>query len=183
MAEKVVWQPSYADLDSSGLDLNAESNTEIRVIQDQELSTGDELAGAVDSPYILMPDKVFAIPQRVWLPIPSDVNPDDVQLYYYYSDGVQASWYPAEDVVGWLEPGSMLVAEFNGTRYLGFLVRHSGLVQLALPSQTPVVRSSEAAVLSFGSRLNRNLGDILTMLSLCVAIAASEGIRRKASMR
>ncbi len=39
---------------------------------------------------------------------------------------------PAENVEGWLVPGSYLVTEADGTTYLGFLVRHAAILQMGI---------------------------------------------------
>ena len=56
----------------------------------------------------------------------------DTKLYSYHSDGDDKGWYPAENVEGWLVPDSDLTLEVDGTTYLGFLVRHAGIVQLGV---------------------------------------------------
>jgi hypothetical protein len=85
----------------------------------------------LDVPHFIEPEEVYATPQRVWLPVPADIHPDDVQLYYYHaSDDEDAGWYRAEDVDGWLVHGSYQTVVDEGTLYLGFLVHHAGIVQL-----------------------------------------------------
>ena len=73
------------------------------------------------------------MPQRVWLPV-DGVDPSHVRVYYYHATGDDRGWYPAENVVGWLVPRSHLHLRTNDTTYIGFLVRHAGIVQLCIPT-------------------------------------------------
>jgi parallel beta-helix repeat protein len=84
----------------------------------------------LDVPHVIQPEEVYGEPQRIWLPVPAGVNPRDVHLYYYHADGDGRGWYPAENVENWLVPESYEVTSQDGDTYLGFLVRHAGIVQL-----------------------------------------------------
>ena len=81
------------------------------------------------------PERVYDTPQRVWLPLPEGAAPGSVQLYYYRGSGPAIGWYPAENVEGWLVPGSYLNLEVDGAGYLGFLVRHAGIVRLGIQGE------------------------------------------------
>ena len=70
-----------------------------------------------------------------WLPVLEGVDPDSVRLYYYHTSGEDRGWYPAENVEGWLVPDSYLHLRLDGVNYLGFVVRHAGIVQLGIPRQ------------------------------------------------
>jgi hypothetical protein len=63
------------------------------------------------------------------------VDPGQVCVYYYHATGDDRGWYPAENVEGWQVPDSYLHLRTNGTTYLGFLVRHAGIVQLGIPAE------------------------------------------------
>jgi hypothetical protein len=80
---------------------------------------------------------VYEEPQRVWLPIPEGIDPARVRVYYYHATcnaiGDDKGWYPAENVEGWLVPDSYVYTQAEGAAYLGFLVRHAGIVQLGVP--------------------------------------------------
>jgi hypothetical protein len=65
--------------------------------------------------------------------MPDGIHPNDVTVYYYHAEGEDASWYPAENVEGWLVADSYEVITQNSTTYLGFLVQHAALVQLGVP--------------------------------------------------
>lgn len=84
----------------------------------------------VDGPLGIFPETVYEEPQRIWLPIPDGTMANQVQLYYFHADGEERGWYPAENVEGWLVPDSYSVIRQGDTNYLGFLVRHAGIVQL-----------------------------------------------------
>ena len=71
----------------------------------------------------------------MWLPVPDGADPSAVRVYYYHTTGDDQGWYPAENVQGWLVPDSYLHLRTNGTTYLGFLVRHAGIVQLGIPTE------------------------------------------------
>ena len=127
----VLWQPQPGeDFDPTGLDLGLESNGTVVVTRTGSEDTGETLAAGLDAPFTIGPEQVYEIPQRVWLPLPAGTDANAVQLYYYHPNGLARDWYPAEQVEGWLVPGSTLYLEIEGTTYLGFLVRHAGIVQL-----------------------------------------------------
>jgi ELWxxDGT repeat protein len=87
----------------------------------------------VETPVAISPEQVYDPPQRVWLPIPAGVDASAVHLYYYHPNGDDRGWYAAENVEGWLVPDSYATVAANGTTYLGFFVRHAGIVQLGIP--------------------------------------------------
>jgi len=91
------------------------------------------LREGVAAPLHLAPESVYDPARRVWIPVPPGVNPAEVRLYYYHPNGNDAGWYPAENVQGWLVPDSYLHLRLNATNYLGFLVKHAGIVQLGIP--------------------------------------------------
>ncbi|HIJ72958.1 MAG TPA: hypothetical protein HPP83_02545 [Candidatus Hydrogenedentes bacterium] len=128
----VLWQPSYSDFDEGDLSTAAgEANDLVKVLATDGATT-PPLAVGLGPQYRLSPEQVFAVPQRVWLPVPPGQDPSALALYYYHSGGADAGWYPAEDVVGWLVPDSYLELEIGRTTYLGFVVRHGATVQLGL---------------------------------------------------
>jgi hypothetical protein len=86
--------------------------------------------GGVAEPQAIEPERVYAEPQRVWLPVPSGRNPNSLQIYYYHAEGDEKGWYLGEQVDGWLVPGSREVISEQGETYIGYLVRHAGVVQL-----------------------------------------------------
>ncbi len=87
----------------------------------------------IEPTFTLGPDRVFESPRRVWLPLPPTVAPTEVRLFYLHPYGDDRGWYPAENVEGWLVPDSYAALHADGMVYFGFLVRHSGVVQLAIP--------------------------------------------------
>ena len=130
----ILWQPDYGrDFDTEGMDLTAESNDTAQVSPAEGETIAAPLGEGASQALRIHPEEVYATPQRVWLPIPEGADPDAVRLYYYHPAGDAPGWYPAENVQGWLVPGSELQLTLDGTTYLGFLVNHAGIVQLAIP--------------------------------------------------
>jgi len=131
-----MWQPEYdQDFDADGLDLAAESNdTAVVTTADGQTDAGP-LEDGIEEPYVIGPEQVYDVPQRVWLPVPRNVNPTAVRLYYYHATGQDRGWYPAENVEGWLVPDSYLELDLENVTYLGFLVRHAGIVQLRIATE------------------------------------------------
>lgn len=177
-----VWQPSYSNFDSSGLDLSAESN-------DITLTAAD--AGSlpahsegVGEPYAIGPEEAYAKPQRVWLPAPAGIDPSQLHVYYYHANGDRIGWYPAENVDGFLVPDSLVQVDANGAAYVGFLIRHAGIVQLGRPvaAASASAASAAASVAPAVSTLRGAAGDVLLiMLSAAVLTAAQrEYARRRA---
>ena len=91
----------------------------------------DGLAGAIGAPLNVGSERAYDKPLRVWLPLPADVPSNLVKLYYYTPEGPDQGWRPAEEVEGWLLKDSDVRMTVKGTTYLGFLVRHAAIVQLA----------------------------------------------------
>jgi len=110
-----MWQPQYGeDFDTDGLELDAESNETAVVTPADEQTTDDTLAEGLEKPYVIGPERVYDVPQRVWLPVPENVDPDTIELYYYHATGDDKGWYPAENVEGWLVPDSYLTSMWMG---------------------------------------------------------------------
>jgi hypothetical protein len=95
-----------------------------------------ELAGGLDLPYAIGPEQGYEMPQQVELPVPREVDPADVRLYYFHGGGRDEGWYPAEQVEGWLVPNSCRLIEVDGQTYISFSVRHAGIVGLELRADT-----------------------------------------------
>lgn len=91
----------------------------------------DGLVGAIGAPLNVGSERAYDKPLRVWLPLPADVPSNLVKLYYYTPEGPDQGWRPAEEVEGWLVKDSDVRMTVKGTTYLGFLVRHAAIVQLA----------------------------------------------------
>ena len=105
-----------------------------------------ELPESVGLPYLVGPEEPYSVAQWVWLPLPEGTAPGDVALWYYHPATLDAGWYAADRVEGWLASEEFSVREFHGTVYLGFLVRHGGVAQLAT-QDAEVQVSASAAVL------------------------------------
>ena len=168
-AGEAVWQPAYADFDASVLDLEVEANgvVELTVLDDAAPAAG----GALSPVYDLGPGQVYDVPQRVWLPLPGGVAAADVQLSFYHTGEDEGGWYAAEQVAGWLVEDSYLALEVDGVRYLGFVVRHGGVVQLV---------SADSAEMAAAAVPGARYGDLL-LLGVCGLVLLMSG--RKAYAR
>ena len=107
------------------------------------------LAEGVGPAYRILPETVYPAPCWIWLPVPEDIRPENLTLYYFSSVGGDYRWYPGERVAGWLAPGVERLRRGSVT-YLGFEVRHGGLARLGyVPGKVPVA-VAPAAVASGG---------------------------------
>jgi Chitobiase/beta-hexosaminidase C-terminal domain len=102
-----------------------------------EMTTGDA-ASPVDAEttsavYRIGPQGVFDEAIPVWIPVPDGAAPDLVEVYYFSEADEHSGWYPAENVIGWMVPGSRRTVIENGETFIEIWVNHSGLVQLASP--------------------------------------------------
>ncbi len=133
---EAIWQPQYnTDFDAAGLDLGTESNDTAAVTGTDTQAASEALPEGISTPFAIGPERVYEVPQRVWLPVPDGVDPNQVRVYYYHGTGDDKGWYPAENVEGWLVPDSYVRLRTNGTTYIGFVVRHAGIVQLGIPRE------------------------------------------------
>jgi len=95
-------------------------------------STGiDALVDPLGEPLDLGGIAEYDPPLRVWLPLPPGMPSNLAKLYYYQPSGMDKGWYPAEEVPNWLVEDSAVRMTIESVTYLGFLVRHAGIVQLA----------------------------------------------------
>lgn len=90
------------------------------------------LLGAAGPQYVITPDAPFGPAQEIQLPVPQGIAAGSLRLYYYHAES--AAWVAAENVEGWLIPGSVQVMEEAGAAYVSFRVLHGGTVQLAEPA-------------------------------------------------
>lgn len=162
-----VWQPSVEELDARGLAQQTDANDPPNVMT---LASEDAIAalpGGVGPVFVVGPDRAFNGPQRVWLPVPADEDPADIDIYYYYhGGGSDAGWYRGVNVDGWLVPNETLEVENNGVTYIGVLVQHGGIVQLGIGAS-----EQSGWTLSGVARAGDLLGDIL-VLALAMALTA-----------
>lgn len=118
-----VWQPGYDDFDASAIDVAKEANDRVQLA----IVDAGDASGPV---FAVGPMEPFAVPQRVWLPVPESMDADAVRVEFYHHDGEASGWYPGAHVDGWLADGDELVLEFEQRQYVGILVQHGGLVRL-----------------------------------------------------
>ncbi len=173
--EPPLWQPlPGVDYVAEGLNADQEAAGDIELAMLDLAAVGEALSGGLGRPYAIGPETVFDVPQRVWLPIPRGVDARGVALYYHKAHGEDAGWYPAERVEGFLEKGSYLNLGLPDGDYLGFLVRHGGVVQLGVTTVNPAgipITSGTTAV----PRVTRTrpYGYMLMALWLVAAIMAT----------
>jgi hypothetical protein len=113
------------DYDDGGLQ-DADPTVQVTRMLEAPETPADAFAESVR----ILPEEVYASPQRVWLPIPAGMDPAAVGIYYYLANGPDRGWHPAAAINGWLVSGSEMLLETDGQRYLGFQVRHAGIVRL-----------------------------------------------------
>jgi len=176
ISQKSIAQPSYKDLDTNGLSLDAEATDLLTIAEQGDSASIPELLGAIGPVYRLGPEQPFTLPQRVWLPLPAGTDTKNLAVYYYHVENGESGWYSAEDVEGWLVPDSYLQVTVNSTTYLGFLVRHSGVVQLGLPPES--LPSTQGASVVFTTR--SAWGDIAVFALVCGMFFAVQRVRKEA---
>lgn len=167
----LVPQPSQADIAAKGYDDPAIGSS-----NDTWLSLTDgsapSLAGGAGEVYFVGPAAPFTAPQRVWLPIPTGLAADDLEIYYLDQSGPSAQWVPGGDIEGWLASPEFDVLDLEGQQYLGVLVNHGGTVGLGARgvSEQPVAK---AAVGDFSDSAG-----LVTLTILAVLAAACVSMSR-----
>jgi len=96
------------------------------------LDDADALIDGVGSSLSTGSTREYSPAVRIWLPLPKDQPSNVVGLYYYETKETESRWIPAEEVPGWLVPDSEVRITVDGTTYLGYLIRHAAVVQLAI---------------------------------------------------
>ena len=74
---------------------------------------------------------VFDDALTVWVPVAVDAEGDGLEVYYFSESLEHRGWYPADQVIGWMVPGSNRAVSEDGRTYVEIQVNHSGIVQLA----------------------------------------------------
>ena len=118
--EPLLWQPGF---DDSG-------EVQLRTI---DLATVEPLPNAIGPLFAIGPEQVFDTPPRVWLPVPEGAEPETLRLHVYIAGGPNQGWHEAKDAANWLVPDSELHLDMGGERYIGYLVKHGAITQLAVP--------------------------------------------------
>ncbi len=156
-------QPAYDEFDAKDLLLPDESNDMVQLIALDESKT-PLLPESLEPVYVVVPGGPFENPQRIWLPMPEDVAPEDLVVFYYQGDGENGTWYPGANVDGWLVPGSQLALDLEHASYFGILVNHGGVVSLGAPGLPP--RTAQASIVPGVS----GVGPMSNLLPLAVVI-------------
>ncbi len=123
---ETLWQPEYTDLEPSAIDRTKEGNEQVTLMMAGPEDDAETGLGA----FVIGPLEPYDMPQRVWLPLPESTSGEMVRAEYYHGLDSNAGWYAADEVEGWMIPGSELEVTLDGTDYLGILVRHGGVVRL-----------------------------------------------------
>ncbi|MFP4502947.1 MAG: PKD domain-containing protein, partial [Candidatus Hydrogenedentota bacterium] len=173
-----VWQPDYSDFDARAMDATREGNDAVTLATVDD-ATWPAPEGSFGPVYRVGPEAAFALPQRVWFPLPAGTPQMDVRLFYYLDDGGQARWQPAEEVAGWIDSTSYLVLEIEGVTYFGVLMHHGGYVRLGPPHHA--LAPSSLAPQAWIPPQTGNV--LLTMLALGLVFALAQAMRRKPAGR
>jgi Cohesin domain len=142
---RAIGQPAYDEFDTGGMDLSAESQSEVTVAEADSAPDRPDLREGVGPVHTLLPQTVYRQPQRVWLPVPKGTDPSDANVYAFLGD----DWFPAANVDGLLVQDSVLILDVDETTYLGFLARHGAVVQLGVPSASMPQTSAASAGVSW----------------------------------
>ena len=170
-----VPQPAYSALDTHALDQTKQ--TAVSLADEENRDTYD--FEPVGPGYAIAPPGVFEAPQRVWLPIPAGRDVAGLRVYYHHASGPDCGWHEAGQVDGWLAPGTYLVLEWQGTTYLGVVVRHGGLVRLGMPAWAVSVGASVADVPGL-SWVGGPGGDVLVLMLAATAFLVAAQRRGRA---
>ena len=76
-------------------------------------------------------------PRSVWLPVPEGADLERLTVYYFFDGDGCPAWYPAQDIAGWMVPGSYGVYDIGDETYVRILVHHPGTAQLGLTPAWP----------------------------------------------
>ncbi len=159
-----VPQPTVHDLAANGIESPAAvPETQILQISDPSVEA-EPPDNAIGGPLMLAPAGVFDAPQWVWLPLPSGVSADRIGVLYYCSGDGTPRWFPADNVTGWMVPGSIAILRSGSTTYFGFQVRYGATIQLV--SQGMEGPPAAASIIPVGNRL----GDFLVTAFLALIL-------------
>lgn len=125
-----------------------------------------------DTGYQLSPAQVYEYPREIAVPLPHGLSPDEATLYYHYDDGSGGLWYPASNVMGFLEDTPRL-AEIDGAAYLVARVNHGGV--LRVDQNLSLATAPAAATPIAGS-----WGSILAGAALMALLVASRNWKPRA---
>lgn len=128
-ASSTVEQPDYAAFNGQGL-LTPDESQDESVLERLADDSIPQLPGAAGPAFRIVPDGPYLHPQRVWLPVPDGLSPDEVSAYYYQGDDATGAWYPAANVESWYVDGSSLILDLDDVTHYGILVTHGGVVAL-----------------------------------------------------
>ena len=111
------------------------------------------LAAAKSPVYRIGPSGVFTHAVAMQIPVPSGLNPDDLEIYYYSESSAHAGWYRGGNVIGWMTPESRRTSVVDGQTYLEIQVNHSGVLQLGQALKVQLGSASPIELSATGSRM------------------------------
>lgn len=80
--------------------------------------------------YSIGPEQVFSEPQQINVSLPKGAMAQDIVINYLHQSDIEPTWHPSEEVVGWLERGSVSVIQNATDATLSFKVHHGGIFQI-----------------------------------------------------
>jgi hypothetical protein len=110
--------------------LNTKSGDRIAISEVTESAVPDFIE-SIGPRYSIYPAAPFGSPQRVCIPVPGAVEPNEVVPHLYIAN---EGWYPATQVDGWLVPDTLEVSTVNGVPCVTFEATFGGIVQLGYPA-------------------------------------------------
>lgn len=128
------------------------------------------LAAPKSEAYRVAPSQVFNAPSTILIPLPETCR-EDVDIYYYSESIKHKGWYPAQNVAGFIEPGTRRTVEIDGQRYIELQVNHGGVVQLG---QT--IRFNLGGTVSVEVGYTRNPGAWLVLAGTVAALSLALGM-------
>ncbi len=138
------------------------------------LGDGDvtTLAEGLGSVFRIVPRGVYETHQEVRFPVPPGEDVDSLQLYFYCEARGDGRWYVGSQVADWLDPVREETTE--GSTYLVYRVRHSGIVQLG----RPVGRTEKMALASMAPVIEQDGGNLAVFAALAgVLFVLGVGLR------
>jgi hypothetical protein len=90
------------------------------------------LAPGLGTPYLLSPNEVYGQLEKVWLTLPADRKASEVELYYFSEAEGDGRWVLGDSVEGWLGTNTVEKRTVGNIQYLGYWIRHGGVIQLGL---------------------------------------------------
>jgi hypothetical protein len=82
--------------------------------------------------YRMSPGEVFSTPVTMQIPVPQGVDPGSMAVYYQSLNPMTPGWHLAQNVTGWMVPGSMQIVKSGSQMFIQIQVNHAGMVKLGM---------------------------------------------------